>query len=107
MHHSELASRRRSLGISQDELAKRLGVAANTVARWERGELRIQHPEMLRFALRGIEDDLREEWERLPAEEQHRRNLAKQAEADRDASECWETMTPEQREAARRWFENH
>ncbi len=104
---SELASRRRSLGISQDELARRLGVAANTVARWERGELRIQHPEMLRFALRGIGDDLREEWEQLPAEEQHRRNQAKQVEAERDEAERWEAMTPKQREAARRWFENH
>ncbi len=68
---TELKSRRRSLGISQDELAKRLGVATNTVARWERGELRIEHPLMLQWALQGIEDELAN----LSPEEQHRRNL--------------------------------
>jgi transcriptional regulator with XRE-family HTH domain len=85
MHHSEFAARRRSLGISQDELAKRLGVATTTVARWERGERPIQHPEMVKFSLQAIEDDLHEEWEALPVEEKHRRNLAKMAEALREA----------------------
>lgn len=31
-------SRREDLGLSQREAAKRLGVSANTVARWERGD---------------------------------------------------------------------
>ncbi len=107
MHYSELQSRRRSLGISQDDLAKRLGVTTNTIARWERGELRIQHPEMLRLALESIEDDLREEWENLPAEEKHKRNLAAQEQAIREADEREARMTPEQREAAKRWFSPH
>ena len=36
------------MGITQVELGKRLGVAANTVARWERGEREISIP-MARF----------------------------------------------------------
>jgi transcriptional regulator with XRE-family HTH domain len=42
------------LGLSQADLAERLGVSANTIARWERGELAIQHPEMLRLALDSL-----------------------------------------------------
>lgn len=79
MHFSELASRRRSLGLSQDELAKRLGVTTSTLARWERGELTIGHPDMLRWALRAIEDDLAQE----TGEERHRRNLEARAEMER------------------------
>jgi non-specific serine/threonine protein kinase len=37
----ELRTRRQALRLSQASLARALGVAANTVARWERGELRI------------------------------------------------------------------
>jgi transcriptional regulator with XRE-family HTH domain len=40
----ELRSRRLGLGLTQAELAVRLGVTANTLARWERGELRPVHP---------------------------------------------------------------
>jgi transcriptional regulator with XRE-family HTH domain len=107
MHRTEFAARRRALGISQDELAKRLGVATTTVARWERGERPIQHPEMVRFSLQAIYVDLREEWEALPAEEKHKRNLAKMAEAQREGAERTAAMTPEQREAAERWFSPH
>jgi len=35
----DLKRRRAALGLTQLSLAQRLGVAANTVARWERGEL--------------------------------------------------------------------
>ena len=31
---------RRELGVSQARLADKLGVATNTVARWERGDLK-------------------------------------------------------------------
>ena len=41
-------------GITQEALAKRLGVSPNTVARWERGDLTIRHPEMLRLALESL-----------------------------------------------------
>ena len=55
MRPSELLARRRAMGLSQAALAERLGVAANTVARWERGELRIAKPRMLDLALRAVE----------------------------------------------------
>jgi transcriptional regulator with XRE-family HTH domain len=42
------------LGLTQAELAVRLGVAANTVARWERGEPRPVHPEELARRLARI-----------------------------------------------------
>jgi transcriptional regulator with XRE-family HTH domain len=35
---------RRRAGLTQRALAARLGVAENTVARWERGEVRITEP---------------------------------------------------------------
>jgi DNA-binding transcriptional regulator YiaG len=35
---------RMRLGISQRELGDRLGVAQNTVARWERGEVKVTEP---------------------------------------------------------------
>lgn len=38
-------------GESQAATAHRLGIPANTLARWERGELRIQHPTILALAL--------------------------------------------------------
>ncbi len=103
MHHTELQSRRRSLGLSQDALAKRLGVATNTLARWERGELRIQHPEMLRWALEAIDDDLAS----LSPEDQHKRNLESLAQATREAAEREAQATPEERAAAERWFGKH
>lgn len=39
VRREELATRRRSLGMSQEALAQRLGVATGTLARWERGEM--------------------------------------------------------------------
>jgi len=40
----ELRHIRGSLGLTQAQLAERLGVAPNTVARWERDELGIREP---------------------------------------------------------------
>jgi transcriptional regulator with XRE-family HTH domain len=40
----ELRGLRKRLGLTQVELAKKVGVASNTVARWERGELGISEP---------------------------------------------------------------
>lgn len=55
MTPSELAERRKALGQSQSQLARRLGVNRQTVAGWEQGRLRIQHPAMLDAALWALE----------------------------------------------------
>lgn len=39
-----LKQKRAQLGLTQVQLAARLGVSANAVARWERGERRISEP---------------------------------------------------------------
>jgi DNA-binding XRE family transcriptional regulator len=39
MKPAELKRARKALGLTQESLARRIGVAPNTVARWERGEL--------------------------------------------------------------------
>ena len=46
---------RRASGWSQKRLAAALDVPVNTVARWERGEMRVQHPTILRLALERLE----------------------------------------------------
>jgi predicted ATPase/DNA-binding CsgD family transcriptional regulator len=43
------------LRLSQAALADALGVARNTVARWERNELQIRHPELVQAALDRLE----------------------------------------------------
>lgn len=50
----DLRNRRRALGLTQAELAEYLGVAANTVARWERGA-RIPAERSISLALSAIE----------------------------------------------------
>src|SRR5918912_776188 len=50
----ELRVRRRALGMTQAELSVALGVSANTIARWERGELPIGSPLLLRLALERL-----------------------------------------------------
>lgn len=42
------------LAMSQRDLAAELDLPQNTLARWERGEIAIQHPRMLRLALETI-----------------------------------------------------
>src|SRR5262249_2881165 len=51
--NKELKTRRLALGLTQEQLAVMLGIAANTVARWERGERGI--PPILPLALETIE----------------------------------------------------
>lgn len=50
-----LRARRVRLGLTQAALAGRLGVSRNTVARWERGDLPVGHPDLLQLALDDIE----------------------------------------------------
>ncbi len=40
--------------MSQRDLAAELDVPPNTLARWERGEISIKHPRMLRLALQAV-----------------------------------------------------
>lgn len=51
---TKLRKERERIGLSQLELARKLSVSPNTVARWERGELKIEHPGMLELALRSL-----------------------------------------------------
>jgi predicted ATPase/DNA-binding CsgD family transcriptional regulator/transcriptional regulator with XRE-family HTH domain len=55
MTPDELGQRRRRLGLSQAQLGSALGVAGNTVARWERGDLRLRNPELVMLALERLE----------------------------------------------------
>jgi transcriptional regulator with XRE-family HTH domain len=45
---------REKLKLTQAEIAKYLGVAGNTIARWERGISSPEYPEMLELALLGL-----------------------------------------------------
>ena len=47
----DLREQRMRLRMSQAALAAALGVARNTIARWERSELEIRHPELIQMAL--------------------------------------------------------
>lgn len=46
-----LRQRRLALGMSRTELAAHLGVDWNSLARWERGDMRIGHPIILALAM--------------------------------------------------------
>jgi non-specific serine/threonine protein kinase len=50
----ELRERRKALGLSQASLGRALGVSPNTLARWERGELKLSNPSLVRLALDGL-----------------------------------------------------
>lgn len=41
-------------GASQGQLAAMLDVPINTIARWERGEVAIRHPQILALALEAL-----------------------------------------------------
>lgn len=55
MTPAELRERRLCLGLTQAELATQLGVARNTVARWERAELAMARPEVVELALTSLD----------------------------------------------------
>jgi len=54
MTGDELCETRKRLNLKQEELAEKLGVAANTVSRWERNDMAIPS-RMLGLALKQIE----------------------------------------------------
>jgi transcriptional regulator with XRE-family HTH domain len=45
---------RELLGLTQEELGDALAVAKNTIARWEREEMKIENPRMLALALEAL-----------------------------------------------------
>lgn len=55
---ANLRIRRRALGLTQTELAARLGVQQRTVSEWETGAVSIQHARMLFRALNDVADEL-------------------------------------------------
>src|SRR5215471_10805674 len=55
MRPTDLRGRRQALHLSQAELGRALGVARNTIARWERGELDIRYAELIALAMDRLE----------------------------------------------------
>ena len=53
MNGKELKEKRNDLSLTQEQLANELSVTGNTVARWERDEMRI--PPFLHLAMETIE----------------------------------------------------
>jgi transcriptional regulator with XRE-family HTH domain len=53
MTGKQLRERRKAMGLTQEQLADILGVSPNTIARWERGEMKI--PSFLSLAIETIE----------------------------------------------------
>jgi len=51
---AELRARRQVLGMTQEQLAEQLDTTKNTIARWERDEVRIEHGGMVRLALDAL-----------------------------------------------------
>lgn len=56
MTGKQLRRKRNQMSMTQAELAKLLGVARNTVARWERGEMSV--PKFLHLALKSVDAEL-------------------------------------------------
>jgi transcriptional regulator with XRE-family HTH domain len=55
MRPKALKRRRESLGLTQDELAERLGVPTDTLSAWERGDARPDAGGMLELAMDQLE----------------------------------------------------
>lgn len=56
MTGEQLQTKRLDLGLTQKALAEKLGVAPNTVARWESERLAV--PAYVGLALKGLEADI-------------------------------------------------
>jgi uncharacterized protein YuzE/DNA-binding XRE family transcriptional regulator len=54
MDGARLKREREAIGVTQAQLGRELSVSPNTIARWERGELRIEHVGMLDLALQAL-----------------------------------------------------
>ena len=60
MKPEEIKAYRAALGLTQAQLARKLGKAPNSIARWERGELKPGSPKILRLAFKGLETEVRD-----------------------------------------------
>lgn len=57
MNGKELKEKRNNLSLTQEQLGNELNVTSNTVARWERDEMKI--PPFLHLAIETIERNLK------------------------------------------------
>src|SRR5215471_14571588 len=67
MTPSELRAERKALGLTQAALASELGVATNTIARWERAEMPIRNPELVRAGIQRLRRFLPDSEPTLPS----------------------------------------
>ncbi len=51
MLSEKLKQTRQELGLTQKQLGELLGISANTIARYERGEMQAQHPQVVAMAV--------------------------------------------------------
>jgi transcriptional regulator with XRE-family HTH domain len=58
--HNELREARLRLGLTQKQLAEKFEIPINTIARWERGALRIKHQKLLSLALVALAVEVKE-----------------------------------------------
>lgn len=83
MTGSELRAYRKKLNFTQKELADRLGLANNTVSRWEREQPAPENPKMLLWAMKGLIYELAGETRRVRRiREEVQALLAEMAESD-------------------------
>lgn len=54
MDGKEIRENREYLGLTQEELGKLFGKTANTIARWERDEVKFESPLILRLAFEAL-----------------------------------------------------
>lgn len=47
----KLKQTRQELGLTQKQFGELLGISSNTIARYERGEMQPQHPQVLAMAI--------------------------------------------------------
>ena len=90
---SELRRRRVALGLTQKQLGEYFNKDGNTIARWERGEVVISTPQLVRLALTGLEVELGL-WRNDQLGAYSAYALGKLAQAEQSVQEAERLMTP-------------